>query len=94
VTTLLNEVSLTEYETIYFREIDNIRKTHDFSFSQTLRDFVDMLYKIHLKLIKNISKKANTIYTEFHKKYLRHSKEFYDKKYATIKELNPGEYFE
>jgi len=74
VTTLLNEVTIGEYEAIYFRELDRIRKTHDFSNAQTLKDMVDMLYKIHLKLIKNISKKAITRYTEFYSKFLKQSR--------------------
>ena len=51
---------------------------------------VDMLYKIHLKLVKNISKKAITRYTDFYSKFLQHAKEFYQKQYSTIKRLNPS----
>ena len=62
VLTLFNENSIPVYEGIYFKEIERIRITCDFTNAYILKDMADMLYKIHLKLIKNI-KKAITRYT-------------------------------
>ena len=34
--------------------------------SGILRDYVDILYRIHLRLLKNENKRVRTLYTDFH----------------------------
>ena len=51
---------------------------------------VEVLYKIHLKLLKNISKKSVTRYTEFYSTFHKQAKKFYEKQYETINQLNPS----
>lgn len=44
---------------------NEIRKTKDMTDSGILKDYVDILYRFHLRLMKKDNKKARTIYTDF-----------------------------
>lgn len=94
LSTLFLENSVSEYEILYFKEIDKIRKYHDFGNQKILANLVDIFYQIHLKIIKTATnKKLRTIYTELYGRYQKNARDYYTRQYKTLKELNPSEYF-
>ena len=94
ISTLFMEASVTEYQLIYFRHLDKMRRSRQLISSDLLKSFVDIVYRIHLKIIKNATnKKMRTIYTELYGHYQKMSREYYTRIFKEIKELNPTDYF-
>lgn len=58
-----------------------------------LKDYVDILYRIHLRLLKNENKKARTLFTDFRQKYLTEARQSYEVIFGKLKEFSPSEYF-
>ena len=55
---------MEEYELIYFKQLDKMRRSGQLLTPEIMQGFVDMMHRIHLKIVRNLTnKKMRTIYT-------------------------------